>query len=437
MDRLPNRVALCECWARDGIQGETEFIPTEKKIGMINRMASIGFRRIEVTSFAHPKLVRQFSDAMEVLEGIDRPEGVTYISVVPNEKALDRLLDACNRGYPVHEITAIVSASEAHLLANMERTFAEVMPSLSSIVKRARAAGLKVIGCVGTSFGCPLAGEVPFEKVAELAEWYLAEGATSIMPGDTTGEANPRQVREFYRRMRERFPGVEFISHFHDTRGMGLANTLAALQEGIVHHDGSLGGIGGQPATRRPKYHRGFSGNTCTEDMIVMMSEMGIDTGIRVPDVIELGLAAEEVLGRRCGGHVTRSGPVRHRSPTPLSLGDLKPGMEIPPSLGHRVPRDAGDGPGGEDAVGETVREALANVWPLPDGFRVHLEDVEVHWDPRQRSILLTRFDVLEVHEDRAQALVRVLSQMSNGDVAFEGRVRLDFHDSIPRNGRR
>jgi len=332
MLQLPERVQICECWARDGLQGEEQFIPTEKKILMINRLIEAGFKRIEVTSFAHPKLIKQFADAHEVLQGIQRPEDVTFIAVVPNDKGLDRLLEFCEKGYGVQEITAIWAASEDYILASLERTFAEALPTLAEVVKRARQSGLKVIGCIGTAFGCPLAGEVPISKVIELVDWYLDKGATSIMLGDTTGEANPRQVREVFAQMKDRFPEVDFIAHFHDTRGMGLANTLAALQEGIIYHDSSLGGLGGQPATRRPKYHKGFAGNTCTEDMVVMMSEMGIETGVSVAEVIEAALLAEEICGRQLLGHVTRSGPVRHREKTPLNLGKLRNRQEIPPA---------------------------------------------------------------------------------------------------------
>src|SRR5512139_3808270 len=154
MNGIPERVNICECWARDGLQGEDQFIPTEKKIAIINRMVDIGFKRIEATSFAHPKLIRQFSDSLEVLKGIKRPPDVTFIAIIPNDKGLDRLLEICQKGYGVQEITAILSASEDHLLANLERTFEEAMPPLADLVKRARQAGIKVIGCIGTAFGC-------------------------------------------------------------------------------------------------------------------------------------------------------------------------------------------------------------------------------------------------------------------------------------------
>lgn len=422
MKSLPDRVHICECWARDGLQGEAQFIPTEQKIAMISHMVEIGFKRIEATSFAHPKLIKQFADALDVLQGIDRSEDVTFVATIPNAKALDRLLEACNGGYGVEEITAILSASEDYLLAGLGMTFEEAMPPLADVVKRAIAAGLRVTGCIGTAFGCSLAGEIPLEKLVELTDWYLDKGATSIMLGDTTGEANPSQVREIYGQMTHRFPGVDFIAHFHDTRGMGLANTLAALQEGIVYHDASFGGTGGQPATRRPKYHKGFSGNACTEDMVVMLNEMGIDTGLDSQAVIDTALMIEEVHGRELLGHVSRSGPVRRRNTVPLTIRDLKAGQEILPAL------FLFSGEPSEDVVlpsfpEQVIREALRKSWPVPDRLSLDLKDVQVKQELAPRTILLTRFEVIEVNHAEGRALLSLLSQKSDGDVYLEGVV--------------
>jgi hydroxymethylglutaryl-CoA lyase len=422
---MPQRVNICECWARDGLQGEDQFIPTEKKIAIINRMVDIGFKRIEATSFAHPKLIPQFSDSLEVLKAIKRPPDVTFIAIIPNDKGLDRLLEACHQGYGVQEITAILSASEDHLLANLERTFEEALPPLADLVKRARQAGIKVIGCIGTAFGCPLVGEVPLEKIIELTDWYLDKGATSIMLGDTTGEANPRQVREVFSRMKDRFPGVDFIAHFHDTRGMGLANTLAALQEGIVLHDSSFGGMGGQPATRRPKYHKGFAGNACTEDMVLMMEEMGIDTGLDIEEVIDTGLRAEEFCGRNLLGHVTRSGPVRHRSSRLLSLQELRLNGEIAPALlfAGKVKEKLS----GQALVGYVIREALAKNWPVPESLRISAERIFPKAEVGGRDILVTKFKVLAIEKSKGEAVLEMLSQKANGDVFMEGQIKLIF----------
>ena len=425
MTHFPRKVNICECWARDGLQGEDQFIPTEKKIAIINQMVKIGFKRIEATSFAHPKLIKQFADCLEVLKGIKRLPDVTFIAIIPNDKALDRLLDACDKGYGVQEITAIISASEDHLLANLERTFEEAMPPLADIVQRARHAEIRVCGCIGTAFGCPLTGEVPLEKVVELTDWYLEKGATSIMLGDTTGEANPKQVREVFGQMRQRFPGVDFVAHFHDTRGMGLANTFAALQEGIILHDSSFGGMGGQPATRRPKYHKGFAGNTCTEDMVVMMEEMGIETGLQVEDVIDTALMAEDFCGRHLLGHVTYSGAIRHRSSKPISLKNLRPNGEVPAALllAGRMKEKLSRG----NLVEEIIRNALGKNWVIPDGLIISTDGVAVKGEFGGGDILVTRFKVLEIQEGENQAILEVLSQKANGDVFLEGQTRLLF----------
>jgi len=421
---IPKNVKICECWARDGIQGEAQFIPTQQKISVINKIIEAGFKRVEVTSFSHPKLVPQFADCLEVLRGINRPKDVMFIAIIPNEKALERLLTACDQGYGVHEITAIISASEDHLLANLEKTFSEALPPLASVVKRARAAGLQVIGCVGTSFGCPLSGEVPLAKVRELTDWYLQQGATSIMLGDTTGEANPLQVREIFGFMRQKFPRTDFIAHFHDTRGFGLANTLAALQEGVVYHDGSFGGIGGQPATRRPKYHKGFAGNACTEDLVLMMEEMGVQTGIAIEKMIDLVSEVETLCGRQLFGHVSRSGPIRHRSRETLQISKLHKGMEIPPALFLHIPSITAK-QDGQSLINTLILKALEKNWPLPDNLILNTDPDKESGEIKERTILVTRSEVVSVSENKA--CLHVLSQKSDGEVYFEGNAELIF----------
>ncbi len=421
---IPKAVNICECWARDGIQGHPKIIPTEKKIEMINRMMDIGFKRVEVTSFSHPKLLPQFADCLDVLKGVNRRDDINFIAIVPNEKALERLFDAAEKGYGVHEITAIISASEDHLLANLEMTFAEVMPGLSNIVKRARQNGIKVIGCIGTSFGCPLSGNVPIEKVIELTDWYLQQGATSIMLGDTTGEANPLQVREVYSKMKSRFPGVDFIAHFHDTRGMGVANTLAALQEGIVYHDCSIGGMGGQPATKRPKYHKGFAGNTCTEDMVGMMNEMGIATGIDLNNLLDLAVSVEGVCGQELKGQITKSGPVRHRSERVFSPALLRVGQEISPAIFLYDPDEIKGPSNSKELCERIIRNALENNWPVPANIEINLSGLNVDSGVTKRAVLVTRFFVTEIFHDRVA--LKVLSQKSNGDVYMDGNITID-----------
>lgn len=424
MTPLPSQVKICECWARDGIQGEAAFIPTETKVDMINRMTRLGFKRVEATSFSHPKLVQQFADSTDVLKKIHRPPDVQFIAIVPNEKALDRVLECCQGGYGVQEITAIISASEDHLLANLERTMDETKTAVARIVSRARGGGLKVIGCIGTAFGCPLAGDVPLSDVADLTDWYLDLGADYIMLGDTTGEANPRQVRDVYARMLDRFPGVDFIAHFHDTRGMGIANTLAALEAGVAYHDSSLGGVGGQPATKRPKYHEGLTGNTATEDLVLLMHESGVETGVDLSDVIELTRRAEEACGRTLLGHTARSGPVRHRAKAFATPGVFQSGRSVPPSLILWGEDDRDPIPDGDGLVQRIVRHALEKNWPLPEGLSVDSRAVSLLDHPASRDVLLTRF---EVREAGPTPVLEALCQRSNGDVLFQGPVTLVF----------
>jgi hypothetical protein len=227
--------------------------------------------------------------------------------------------------------------------------------------------------------------------------------------------------------MKDRFPGTDFIAHFHDTRGMGMANTLAALGEGVTYHDSSFGSIGGQPASRRPKYHKGYSGNTCTEDMAVMMEEMGIETGLCVQDVIELGLEIERVCGRELHGHVTRSGPVRHRSRDELSVSTLRPGQEIPPSLFFVSTDLMLENAEPRELPGRVIRHALQKNQPVPDAMSLDLDQVSVAGQIEERTILLTRFEVLERDPARNEAVLKVLSQRSDGAVFLEGEVRITF----------
>jgi len=318
--------------------GEDNFVPTEKKIAMIDRMAEIGFKRVEVTSFAHPKLVKQFADSIDVLKGITRRKDVTYIAIVPTTRRSTDFSTLATRVTGFQEITAIISASEDHLLANLEKTFAEAMPPLANLVRRARAAGLKVIGCVGTSFGCPLAGEVPIEKVIELTQWYLEQGATSIMPGDTTGEANPLQVGEFYARMRTDSEGrFHFAFPRHSRDGFGkhvrgasggrrLSRLLVRKRRGPAGHQAAeiSQGFFGQ------HMHRGHGRDD---------ERNGNETGVKTEDVVQTALLAERALGKEANGRLTRSGIVRRRSREVLSGDALRAGMEIPPGILLLTPR--------------------------------------------------------------------------------------------------
>ena len=309
---LPESAIVCECWARDGLQSIPTFIPTDQKIEMINRILASGVRKLEVTSFSHPKLLPQFADSVEVLQRIERVEGVSYVVLMPNEKGFERFEQCHGEGYGANEIILMISSSEAHNLVNFRMTHDEAKRSHAKIMQRAHELGVRIIGCPGTVYGCPIAGDVPIEPVLDLTRFYLEEGAQTIMLGDTTGAANPLLVRERIGRLRSDFPRAEFIAHFHDTRGNGVVNSFIALESGLRYVDTSLGAIGGQPATGANQYQFGFTGNTCSEDLICLLDECGVRTGIDLHALIENGKRAEEIIGQRLRANVIRSGPVNH-----------------------------------------------------------------------------------------------------------------------------
>ena len=309
---LRPEIIACECWARDGLQSIPAVVSTEHKVEMIDRVTAAGFRKVEVTSFSHPRLLPQFADAADVLRRIQRRADVSYVVLMPNAKGFDRL-EVCQKdGYGASEIILMISSSQAHNQLNFRMPIVEAMREHAAIMKRAHALGIRVIGCAGTVYGCPVSGDVPFDDVARIVGFYLEEGAQTIMLGDTTGMANPALVRERIAALIARFPGAEFIAHFHDTRGTGIANSLAALELGLHYVDCSLGAIGGQPATGAAKYSAGYTGNTCSEDLIAMLQEMGARMGVDLERLIDAGRRAEEIIGRRLRSNVILSGPVIH-----------------------------------------------------------------------------------------------------------------------------
>jgi len=322
---LPESVIACECWARDGLQSMPVFVPTDQKVEMLDRIVSAGFRKIEVTSFSNPKLLPQFADAADVLRRIRRRPGVSCVVLMPNTKGFDRFETCQKEGVGADEIILMISSSEAHNRINFRATHEEAMAEHAAIMRRAHALGVRVIGCAGTVYGCPVRGDITTAEVAKIVRFYLEEGAQTIMLGDTTGVANPKLVRERIGELMAIFPGAEFIAHFHDTRGTGIANSIAMLELGVRYVDCSLGAIGGQPATGAAKYSAGFTGNTCSEDLIAVLEEMGVRTGIEIEPLLEAGRRAEEILGQRLRSNVIRSGPVIHGE----SSSEKEPGTAI------------------------------------------------------------------------------------------------------------
>jgi hydroxymethylglutaryl-CoA lyase len=313
---MPESVTVCECWARDGLQSIPKVIPTDEKVEMIDRIIDSGVRKLEVTSFSHPKLLPQFHDAEEVMRRIKRVDGVSYVVLMPNEKGFARLETCIDAGYGADEIILMISASQAHNLANFRMNHDEAKRSHAGIIRRAKDRGLKVIGCPGTVYGCAIMGDVPMADVLDITRFYVEEGADTIMLGDTTGAANPKLVRERIGALQDAFPQADYIAHFHDTRGNGIVNSVVALEMGLRYVDTSLGAIGGQPTPRSDtrKYQFGFTGNTCSEDLVALLDEMGVQTGIDVDRMLANGLRAEEVIGQELRANVIRAGRVNHEA---------------------------------------------------------------------------------------------------------------------------
>lgn len=302
MTQLPRRVRIREVGPRDGFQNEPEVIPTSEKVRLIEMLGRTGLQRIEVTSFVRPDVMPQLADAEEVLDAVRLPDSVAVGVLIPNERGLERALSHRDR---FQEVNGFLSASETHNEKNVGRSVAESLEGLRRMFGRARSEGLRCEGVISTSFGCPYEGHVPTERVLGIASELVAAGCEEIGFGDTTGMANPVQVCDFFAAAFVALPGVELTAHFHNTRGQGLANVLAALEAGAESFESSFGELGGCPVPP------GATGNIATEDLISMLHEMGIETGVDLSSLVEASRAAQEVLGRPLGSHVLSAGPVQ------------------------------------------------------------------------------------------------------------------------------
>jgi hydroxymethylglutaryl-CoA lyase len=315
-------VLIREVGPRDGFQNEPEVIPTERKVELIDALARTGLKRIEVTSFVRADVIPQLADASEVLSRIDVPEAVSVSVLIPNERGLDAALAARDGGAALaardggagsgrpafDEINVFLSASETHNRKNVNRSIADSLSGVEKVLARASGEGLRCEGVISTSFGCPYEGHVPQERVLEIAARLRDAGAVELGFGDTTGMANPVQVREFFERASgELGDGVELTAHFHNTRGQGLANVLAAFEAGVRSFESSFGELGGCPVPP------GATGNIATEDLVSMLHEMGIDTGIELPALLACARRVQEILGRPLGSHTLVAGPIDWR----------------------------------------------------------------------------------------------------------------------------
>jgi hydroxymethylglutaryl-CoA lyase len=316
---LPRAVRIREVGPRDGFQNEPEIIETDRKVELVDALANTGLGRIEVTSFVRAETIPQLADAEEVLARIGAPARVELSVLVPNERGLARALAVRERiaadpqrgrRSAFDAVNVFLSASETHNLRNVNRGVAESLAALERVLAGARREDLHCEAVISTAFGCPYEGHVPPRRVIEIAERLHAHGAQEVALADTTGMANPLQVGALFALARERLGAeVELTGHFHNTRGQGLANVLAALQAGVASFESSFGELGGCPVPP------GATGNIATEDLVSMLAEMGIETGVDLPALIACSRRAQEVLGRPLSSHLLVAGPIEWGQP--------------------------------------------------------------------------------------------------------------------------
>ena len=297
MTDLPSRISLREVGPRDGLQNEDP-VPASAKIALIDQLATTGVSRIEAVSFVKAEAIPQMADADEVWAAVTKDPAIRYSALAPNLRGARRALDA---GFT--EVEAVVSASDTHNRKNVNRGTAQSLDEIAVMIDEAHQRGATLQVVVATAWGCPYEGDVPVERVLAVAGRAVADGADAISFGDTTGMATPRRVRDLVGSFRSRHPDVPLNLHFHNTRGTGLANVLAALELGVDDFDASVGGLGGCP------YAPGASGNIATEELVYMVEDMGVGTGVDLAAMIEAAAAAERIVGHELPSQVLRAGP--------------------------------------------------------------------------------------------------------------------------------
>lgn len=296
------RIYINDVAVRDGFQMEKTFVPTATKISLIDELARTGLAKIEVTSFVSPKAIPALADANEVLSGIERVPGVVYVALVPNIRGVQNAAAAAKKP---DEVNGVMSASETHNRANINRTHGQSLAELPTMVRVAHEAGIRMTMSLSTTFGCPFEGKVGEDAVLRFVEAFLAAGVDGVSLADTTGMANPRQVEELTARVLDRFPTRDdtfYTLHFHNTRGMGLANVAAGIEAGVRSFDGSVSGLGGCP------FAPGATGNICTEDLVNMLADMGYDTGVDLDKLIAAARRIPGIVGHDTPGQVAKAG---------------------------------------------------------------------------------------------------------------------------------
>ena len=302
MRSFPASVSLREVGPRDGLQNEDP-VPTEAKVRLLDALSRTGVRRIEAVSFVHPKAIPQMADADEVWAAASKEPGVRYSALVPNSRGAQRAIEAGFR-----ELEVVVSASETHNRRNVNRSTEESLDDISSLIAAAHEVGAQCEVIISTSFGCPFEGDVSPVRVASIVDRIVADGADRVAFGDTTGMATPRRVANLLDVARSGHPDLPMLLHFHNTRGTALANILTALEFGITEYDASVGGLGGCP------YAPGATGNVASEEVVHMLHDMGIDTGVDLEALIEAARLAQDIVGRELPSGVLKAGPRTSRS---------------------------------------------------------------------------------------------------------------------------
>jgi hydroxymethylglutaryl-CoA lyase len=282
---FPKEVSIVEVGPRDGFQNEKQFIPTDRKIAIINALSRTGLKNIQATSFVHPKAVPQLADAEEVMSRIERVPGVSYRILAPNLKGVQRAIPL-----KPDKINLMMSVSESHNRANGNRTIEESLADFEKIVPMIQAAEITPVGGMACTFGCPFEGKIAIAQIERVVKRYIAIGIRSITLSDTIGSANPKQVYEVAAHLKDRYPEIAWPMHFHNTRDLALANILAAMQAGMTEFDAAVGGLGGCP------YAPNASGNIATEDLVNMMNELGIETGVNLDAVLHVAEMLKEAV---------------------------------------------------------------------------------------------------------------------------------------------
>lgn len=300
------RIFIQEVVLRDGFQMEPIFIPTDVKVELIDRLSRSGVAKIEATSFTSPRAIPALADAEAVMHRITRVPGVVYAALVPNARGCERALE-CG----TDEVNVVMSASQTHNQANLRMSCEDSLRQFTAIAEMAREAGTAVNASLATAFGCPFEGKISTSRVMELLDRIADAGIGNVALCDTTGMANPAQVADLCSQVRQRYPQLGLTAHFHNTRGMGLANVLGALEAGIERFDASLGGLGGCP------YAPGASGNICTEDLVHMLQSMGYHTGVDLDALLALARWLPEIVGHEVPGQVLAAGPSSRRYAAP------------------------------------------------------------------------------------------------------------------------